>query len=125
MHEGDPSWLDIDLLAKWDNMIYYRHPFRKEIYRVNLDGSNEIYIGYADDMKIVNGQMFTSHNGLYLDNLDATSSIKLYDRAVKSFEVIGSDVYIVDNASSKLYLADFNGNRSAVTSDSVGEWVSD
>ena len=49
----------------------------------------------------------------------------LYDRAVKSFEVIGSDVYIVDNASSKLYLADFNGNRSAVTSDSVGEWVSD
>lgn len=125
VHEGDPSWLDIDLLAKWDNMIYYRHPFRKEIYRVNLDGSNEIYIGYADDMKIVNGQMFTSHNGLYLDNLDATNSIKLYDRAVKSFEVIGSDVYIVDNASSKLYLADFNGNRSAVTSDSVGEWVSD
>lgn len=123
VHKGDPTWLDIELLAKYGNMIYYRHPFRKEIYRVNLDGSNETYIGYADDMKIIGGRMFTSYNGLYMDNLDATDSVKLYGRAVKSFEVIGDSIYIVDNVSSKLYIADFGGSSSAVTSDSVGEWV--
>lgn len=125
VHKGDPSWLDIELLAKWDNMIYYRHPMRKEIYRVNLDGSNETYVGYADDMKIIDGRMFTSYNGLYADELYADKSVKIYDRAVKDFKVMGEDIYVLDGASSKLYITDLDGNKSAVTSDGTGEWVTE
>lgn len=123
VHEGDPTWLDIELLAKYDNAIYYRHPFRKEIYRVNIDGSNETYIGYADDIKIDGGLIFTSYNGLYIDNYDVSGTVKIYPRAVDKFTVSDGNVYLTDKLSSRLHYADYSGNSYAVTADAVGEWI--
>ena len=70
VRSSDPTWLDITLLAQWNDMVYYKHPMRNEVYRVNLDGSNDIYVGYADSMQVHNDRLFIAFNGLYMGDLD-------------------------------------------------------
>lgn len=49
--KGDASWINIELIAQWGDTIYYKNPFREEVYRVNLDGSDNNYVCYADDVE--------------------------------------------------------------------------
>ncbi|MCD8180947.1 MAG: DUF5050 domain-containing protein [Firmicutes bacterium] len=123
--KGDSSWIDIDVVAQWGNMIYYKNPMRSEVYRVNADGSENEYVCYADTVKVVDGRLFSSYQGLYTGSLDAHDMVNIYAGGVKDFEVIGDTVYLTAENSSRLFTADFYGNSSAVTMDSVGEWVCD
>lgn len=125
VHEGDKSWLDIEVLAQYGDIIYYKNPMRGEVYRVNLDGSNDEYTCYADTVKVFNGRLFSSYKGLYTGNLDASDMICIYDRDVEDFEVIGDTVYFTDAYSKRLYMSDFYGNRNVITCDSADEWVCD
>ncbi len=123
IHEGDASWIDMQVLAQWENTVYYKNSMREEVYRVNLDGSENTYVCYADDVKVFDGRLFTSYQGLYTGSLDASDLTKIYDRPVKDFMVKSKNVYITDAQSSRLYITDFYGTKCAVTADSVGEWV--
>lgn len=125
VHSGDPKWLDIQLLAQWGDTIYYKNPMRKEVYRVNLDGSGDAYVGYADDLKIFDGRMVLSYKGLYIGSLDASDLTEIYSRDVRSFDAQGDTLYFIDNASGRLYMSDFSGRVSVITADSAGEWVCD
>ncbi|MGN0108318.1 MAG: stalk domain-containing protein [Hominilimicola sp.] len=123
VHEGDPSWLDIEVLAQCGDIIYYKNPMRSEVYRVNLDGSNDTYVCYADEIKVSDGRLFSSYQGLYTGSPDASDLTKIYDKDVKDFDVIGDTVYFTDKKSERLYMSDFIGRRNVITADSVGEWV--
>lgn len=123
--KGDPSWIDIEVIAQWGDMIYYKNPMRSEVYRVNADGSENEYVCYADTVKVVDGRLFSSYQGLYTGSLDAHDMVNIYAGSVKDFEVVGDTVYLTAENSSRLYMTDFYGNSSAVTMDSVGEWVCD
>lgn len=125
IHESDPSWIDMEVLAQWDRTVYYKNTMRGEVYRVNLDGSDDTYVCYADDVKVFDGRLFASYQGLYMGSLDASDLTGIYDRPVKDFEVKGKNVYLIDAQSSRLYMTDFYGTKNAVTADSVGEWVCD
>lgn len=122
--KGDASWINIELIAQWGDTIYYKNPFREEVYRVNLDGSDNNYVCYADDVKTADGRLITSYNGLYIGSLDASDLTCIYDKAVKKFDVENDKIYFVDKKSGKLYTSDFSGNVNVVTNESVGEWVS-
>ncbi len=123
IHESDSSWIDLEVLAQCGNTLYYKNPMRGEVYRVNLDGSEDTYVCYADDVKVFDERLFASYEGLYMGSLDASDLTNIYDRAVKDFTVKGKTVYITDALSSKLYMTDFYGIKCALTADSVGEWV--
>lgn len=125
VHKGDASWLDIEVLAQWGDMIYYKNPMRSEVYRVNLDGSNDVYTCYADEVKVFDGRLFSSYKGLYTGSLDASDLVNIYDKDVKEFDVAGDTVYLTDKNSERLYMSDFAGNRNVITADSVEEWVCD
>ena len=122
--KGDSSWINIELIAQWGDTIYYKNPFREEVYRVNLDGSDNNYVCYADDVKTADGRLITSYNGLYIGSLDASDLTCIYDKEVKKFNVENDKIYFVDKKSGKLYTSDFSGNVNVVTNESVGEWVS-
>ena len=122
--KGDASWINIELIAQWGDTIYYKNPFREEVYRVNLDGSDNNYVCYADDVKTADGRLITSYNGLYIGSLDASDLTCIYDKEVKKFNVENDKIYFVDKKSGKLYTSDFSGNVNVVTNESVGEWVS-
>ena len=96
---------------------------RAEVYRVNLDGSNDTYVCYADTVKVFDGRLFSSYDGLYTGSLDASDLTKIYDKDVDDFDVIGNTLYFTDAYSKRLYMSDFAGNRNVITADSVGEWV--
>lgn len=121
---GESSWIDIKIIAQSGDTIYYKNPMRGEMYRVNLDGSDNAYVGFANDAKIYEGQLFTSYKGLYIGSLDGSDLTSIYDREVKDFEVKNDNVYLVDKKSGRLFLVDFAGNKAAITNDSIGEWVS-
>ena len=123
VHEGDPSWIDIEVLAQCGNIIYYKNPMRAEVYRVNLDGSENTYVCYADTLKVYDGRLFSSYQGLYTGCPDASDLTKIYDKDVRDFDVIGDTVYFTDKKSERMYMSDFEGNRNVITADSVGEWV--
>ena len=123
VHEGDPSWIDIEVIAQFGDIIYYKNPMRAEVYRVNLDGSNDTYVCYADTVKVFDGRLFSSYDGLYTGSLDASDLTKIYDKDVDDFDVIGNTLYFTDAYSKRLYMSDFAGNRNVITADSVGEWV--
>lgn len=123
VHEGDPTWVDIELLAQWGSTVYYKNPMRMEIYRVNADGSFDEYTCYADTVKVENGVLFSSGEELYAGNLDGVGMTMIYDRAVQDFEVRDNEVYLLDKQSARLYMTDLNGNKNVITADSVGEWA--
>lgn len=120
---ADSTWLGMEVLARYGNEIYYKNPMRGEVYRVKLDGSNNTYVCYADEIKIVNDRLFLSYNGLYTGSPDAHDLKYIYDRRVGDFEIKGSTIYLKDEATSKLYMLDFDGKKNVVTADSVDEWV--
>ncbi len=120
---ADPTWLGMEVLLRYGNEIYYKNPMRGEVYRVNLDGSGNTYVCYADEIKIVNDRLFSSYDGLYTGSTDAHDLAHIYDRDVKDFEVKDDTIYLTDEATSKLYMLDFNGKKNVITADSVGEWI--
>ena len=117
------TWLDITLLAQWDDMVYYKHPMRNEVYRVNLDGSNDIYVGYADSIQVHNGKLFLAFNGLYMGDLDGSNMQKLYGYKLRGFAIIDNLVYFKDDKTTRLAMSDFYGRNGVVTCDACGEWV--
>lgn len=123
VHKGTSTWLDITLLAQWDNMVYYKHPMRQEVYRVNLDGSNDIYVGYADNIQVHDGRLFLSHLGLYMGDLDGSNMQKLFGRSLKGFTVIDENIYFKDEINSRLCMADYYGRNGMITCDTCGEWA--
>lgn len=123
VHKGDPLWLDITLLAQWDDMVYYKHPMRNEVYRASLDGTVDEYVGYADSMQIHDGRLFVEFNGVYMGNADGSNMQKLYGKKVKGFAVINGQVYSKDNVTSRLYMSDYSGRGGYVTCDACGAWV--
>ncbi len=123
VHQSDPTWLDITLLAQWDDMVYYKHPMRNEVYRVNLDGSNDIYVGYADSIQVHNGKLFLAFNGLYMGDLDGSNMQKLYGYKLRGFAIIDNLVYFKDDKTTRLAMSDFYGRNGVVTCDACGEWV--
>lgn len=123
VHKGDPLWLDIDIMAQWGDMVYYKHPMRQEVYRVSLDGSVDEYVCYADSIQIHSEKLFSAFQGMYMGNLDGSDMYCLYDKAVKGFAVIGKYAYAKDAKTTKLYMSDFYGRGGFVTCDACGEWV--
>ena len=123
VHKGDPSWLDITLLAQWDDMVYYKHPMRNEVYRASLDGTIDEYVGYANSMQVYDGRLFIEFNGVYVGNADGSGMQKLYGKNVKGFAVKDDVVYCKDDVTSRLYMTDFNGRGGYITCDCCGAWV--
>ncbi|MBQ2663555.1 MAG: DUF5050 domain-containing protein [Clostridia bacterium] len=123
IHESPPSWLDITLLAQYNDMVYYKHPMRNEVYRVNLDGSNDIYVGYAYDIQVHDDRLFLSWNGLYMGNLDGSDMKKLFGRTLKGFAIINENIYFKDELTTRLCMADYNGRNGMITVDACGEWA--
>ncbi len=123
VHKGDASWLDIEIVARDGETVYYKHPMRMEVYRVNLDGSGDSYVCYADNIALGADKLAASYNGVYIANKDGSGEAEIYDRDADGLSVRDSKIFFTDRASKRLYSSDFDGNVSAVTGGSVGEWV--
>lgn len=121
--EVDPSWVDVELCMQTDDVLYYKNPLRREIYRVNIDGSDNKYVCYADEIKTDGKMLVTSYNGLYLGNLDASDLKCVYEKPIKNFEINSDGICFTDAQSGKMYFSDFTGSVNLAVNDSVGEWV--
>ncbi len=123
VHKGDPSWLNTEIAARDGDKVYYKHPMRMEVYRVNLDGSDDRYVCYADDIALGSEKMAASYNGVYIADKDGSGETEIYDRDVDGLTVKNDIVFFTDHTSRRLYASDFDGNISALTGGSVGEWI--
>ncbi len=123
VHEGDDSWLDIDVIARDGDTIYYKNPMRMEVYRVNLDTSGDAYVCYADDVKVGADRIVASYEGLYSIAKDGSQSAQIYEGNVSGFKIFDETVFFTDAKSGRLYASDYYGNVSALSGGETGEWI--
>lgn len=121
--ESDGTWLDATILTGIGSTVYYKNPMRKEIYKVNVDGSGMGYFGYGDDAKVFGEKMLLSYEGLYILNQDGSGMEKIYGRSSNDITVVGDAAYFKDSMSSRLYVSDTTGRTGMVTVDAVNEWA--
>lgn len=121
--DADPLWVNNTVLAQYGDTIYYKNSMRGEVYRIKLDGSGNSYTCYADDVKVYDGRLFASYNGLYVGAPDGSELKMIYDSAVEEYRVDSDTVYIKDKNSGRLHKVDIYGNKTALTNDKIGEWV--
>ncbi len=120
---ADEQTFHTELLTQWGNTIYYKNKMREEVYSINLDGSDGKYVCYADDVKAVNGRLFSTYDGLYVSGLSGENMIEIYKGNIADYKIIGNNAYVKSADSGRLYKSDFNGWLGPLTSDSVSEWV--
>lgn len=123
--DADPMWVNTTVLAQYGDTIYYKNSMRGEVYRIKLDGSGNSYTCYADDVKVYDGRLFALYNGLYVGAPDGSGLEMIYDGAVEEYRVDSGTVYIKDKNSGRLHKTDIYGNKTALTNDKIGEWVTE
>lgn len=122
--DGDPSWIELDILAQYGDMIYYKNTMRSEIYRIKLDGSDNTYLCYADDVSVFGDRLVAcSSEGLYIGGVDADDLKLVFSGAVERYTVKDDIIYVKDKSTGRLHVIDFNGNRLDIANDVVSDWA--
>lgn len=114
----------VDVLAQDGDNIYYKNAFRKEIYRTNFDGTEDIYVAYGDDISIEGDKMFISDDVFYISDKDGQNQRQIYNRRLGDYFVTDNNVIGRDEGFGSIVKIGFNASICNLTNDRASEWTS-